>query len=45
LLRLQVERQLDYKHAKYFRRSELISSFAEIGEGNGGYWEDRGHDW
>lgn len=44
-LRLRVERQLGYKHAKYLRRIELVSSFADIGEGNGGYWEDNGYEW
>jgi DMSO/TMAO reductase YedYZ molybdopterin-dependent catalytic subunit len=44
-LRLRVERQLGYKHAKYLRRIELVASFAEIGEGNGGYWEDNGYEW
>lgn len=44
-LRLRVERQLGYKMAKYVHTIELVSSFAPIGEGNGGYWEDRGYDW
>jgi DMSO/TMAO reductase YedYZ molybdopterin-dependent catalytic subunit len=44
-LRLRVERQLGYKHAKYLRRIELVASFADIGEGNGGYWEDNGYEW
>ncbi|SFW38623.1 molybdopterin-binding protein [Luteibacter sp. UNCMF366Tsu5.1] len=44
-LRLRVERQLGYKHAKYLRRIELVASFAEVGEGNGGYWEDNGYEW
>jgi DMSO/TMAO reductase YedYZ molybdopterin-dependent catalytic subunit len=44
-LRLRVERQLGYKHAKYVMRLELVQSFAAIGEGNGGYWEDQGYQW
>jgi DMSO/TMAO reductase YedYZ molybdopterin-dependent catalytic subunit len=44
-LRLRVERQLGYKHAKYIMRIELVDSFAGIGGGNGGYWEDRGYEW
>lgn len=41
-LRLRVERQLGYKHAKYLMRLELVETLAGIGEGKGGYWEDRG---
>ena len=44
-LRVRVERQLGYKMAKYIRRIELIDSFATIGDGNGGYWEDNGYEW
>ena len=44
-LRVRVERQLGYKMSKYIRGIELVSSFAEIGDGKGGYWEDRGYDW
>jgi len=44
-LRLRVERQLGYKHAKYVMRLELVESFATIGEGKGGYWEDQGYQW
>ncbi len=44
-LRLRVERQLGYKHAKYVMRLELVQSFARIGEGKGGYWEDQGYQW
>ena len=39
-IRLRVERQLGYKHAKYVMRIELVESFAEIEGGKGGYWED-----
>jgi len=39
-LRLRVERQLGYKHAKYVMRVEAVASFASIGAGKGGYWED-----
>jgi DMSO/TMAO reductase YedYZ molybdopterin-dependent catalytic subunit len=44
-LRLRVERQLGYKHAKYIRRIEAVESFADIQGGNGGYWPDRGYEW
>ena len=44
-LRLRVERQLGYKHAKYVQRIELVDSFAGIAGGRGGYWEDRGYEW
>ena len=44
-LRLRVERQLGYKNTKYIDRIELVSSFADIGQGNGGYWEDQGYNW
>src|SRR5215831_2020495 len=44
-LRLRVERQLGYKMAKYLMRIELVDSFADVGDGNGGYWEDRGYQW
>jgi len=44
-LRLRVERQLGYKMAKYVMRAEAVESFAAIGGGRGGYWEDRGYEW
>jgi DMSO/TMAO reductase YedYZ molybdopterin-dependent catalytic subunit len=44
-LRVRVERQLGYKMPKYIHRIELVGSFADIGFGKGGYWEDRGYDW
>ncbi|MEO5765466.1 MAG: molybdopterin-dependent oxidoreductase, partial [Casimicrobiaceae bacterium] len=44
-LRLRVERQLGYKHAKYVMRIELVDSFAKLRGGNGGYWEDQGYQW
>ena len=44
-LRVRVERQLGYKMPKYIHRIELVDSFAAIGFGKGGYWEDRGYDW
>ncbi len=44
-LRLRVERQLGYKMAKYVMQIEAVASFAEIGGGKGGYWEDRGYEW
>jgi DMSO/TMAO reductase YedYZ molybdopterin-dependent catalytic subunit len=44
-LRVRVERQLGYKMPKYVYRIELIDSFADIGGGRGGYWEDNSYDW
>ena len=44
-LRLRVERQLGYKHAKYVQRITLVDSFKHIAGGRGGYWEDRGYEW
>ena len=44
-LRLRVERQLGYKHAKYVMRLELVDDFSRIGGGHGGYWEDQGYQW
>lgn len=44
-LRLRVERQLGYKHAKFISRIELVDSFDKIEGGKGGYWEDRGYQW
>jgi len=45
-LRLRVERQLGYKHAKYLMRIEAVESLAGIYGGKGGYWEDAaGYDW
>jgi DMSO/TMAO reductase YedYZ molybdopterin-dependent catalytic subunit len=44
-LRLRVERQLGYKMAKYVMRIEVVSSFANIGRGRGGFWEDLGYEW
>ena len=44
-LRLRVERQLGYKMSKYVMRVELVESFAGIGDGHGGYWEDNGYAW
>lgn len=44
-IRLRLERQLGYKHAKYVMRIELVQSFAKIAGGNGGYWEDQGYEW
>ncbi len=45
-LRLRVERQLGYKHAKFIRRIEAVASLDGIGAGKGGYWEDVGaYEW
>ena len=44
-LRMRIERQLGYKHAKYLTAIEAVASLDDIGGGNGGYWEDRGYQW
>lgn len=44
-LRMRIERQLGYKHAKYLTRIEAVASLDGIGGGKGGYWEDRGYQW
>ena len=41
-LRLRVERQLGYKHAKYVMRIEVRATLAGLYGGKGGYWEDSG---
>ena len=41
-VRLRVERQLGYKHAKYVMRIEAVESLAGLGRGKGGFWEDQG---
>ncbi|QZD89432.1 molybdopterin-binding protein [Qipengyuania aurantiaca] len=45
-LRMRIERQLGYKHAKYLTAIEAVASLDDIGRGQGGYWEDRsGYQW
>jgi DMSO/TMAO reductase YedYZ molybdopterin-dependent catalytic subunit len=44
-LRARIERQLGYKQAKYISGIELVDSLDDIGDGNGGYWEDQGYEW
>lgn len=45
-LRLRVERQLGYKHAKFVQRVEAVASLAGQYGGKGGYWEDvAGYEW
>lgn len=45
-LRLRVERQLGYKHAKYVMRIEARATLAGLYGGKGGYWEDAGnYEW
>lgn len=39
-VRLRVERQLGYKHAKYVQRIEAVASLDGLYGGKGGYWED-----
>jgi DMSO/TMAO reductase YedYZ molybdopterin-dependent catalytic subunit len=45
-VRLRVERQLGYKHAKYVMRIEARETLDGVYGGKGGYWEDRsGYAW
>jgi DMSO/TMAO reductase YedYZ molybdopterin-dependent catalytic subunit len=45
-LRMRIERQLGYKHAKYVQAIEAVASFDQIGKGGGGFWEDfAGYQW
>lgn len=44
-IRVRIERQLGYKMAKYIMGIQLVDSFANIGGGRGGYWEDQGYEW
>lgn len=45
-LRMRIERQLGYKHPKYLTAIEAVASLDGIGDGQGGYWEDRsGYQW
>ena len=45
-VRLRVERQLGYKHAKYLMRVSAVDTLDDIGKGKGGYWEDNvDYDW
>ena len=44
-LRLRVERQLGYKHAKYVMRIEMTDRLNRFGRGKGGFWPDRGYEW
>jgi len=44
-LRLRVENQLGYKHAKYIRTLEFVAGLEKIGGGKGSYWADQGYEW
>lgn len=45
-VRLRVERQLGYKHAKYVTGITAVASLDGIGKGKGGFWEDNvDYDW
>jgi len=44
-LRMRIERQLGYKHAKYLTAVKAVADFDDLYDGNGGYWEDRGYQW
>ena len=39
-LRLRIETQIGYKHAKFVERVEVVDSLKPFGEGRGGWWED-----
>lgn len=41
-LRVRIERQLGYKHAKYLTAIEAVASFEDLYAGKGGFWEDVG---
>jgi DMSO/TMAO reductase YedYZ molybdopterin-dependent catalytic subunit len=44
-VRLRIPTQLGYKNTKWVQRIEVVTSFAQIGGGHGGYWEDQGYAW
>jgi len=44
-LRVRVERQLGYKHAKYIMGIDVVSGLGGIRGGKGGFWEDQGYEW
>ena len=45
-VRLRVERQLGYKHAKFVMRIEARARIDDLNGGKGGYWEDvAGYQW
>jgi DMSO/TMAO reductase YedYZ molybdopterin-dependent catalytic subunit len=45
-VRMRIERQLGYKHAKYVQRIEAVADLKQIRGGKGGYWEDgAGYEW
>jgi DMSO/TMAO reductase YedYZ molybdopterin-dependent catalytic subunit len=45
-LRMRIERQLGYKHAKFLTGIEAVASFDDIAGGKGGFWEDvAGYQW
>jgi DMSO/TMAO reductase YedYZ molybdopterin-dependent catalytic subunit len=45
-LRMRIERQLGYKHAKYVKAIEAVASLDGVAGGKGGFWEDRaGYQW
>ncbi|MGH7660811.1 MAG: molybdopterin-dependent oxidoreductase [Vulcanimicrobiaceae bacterium] len=44
-VRLRIPTQLGYKGAKWVRRIELVTSYAHVYGGKGGYYEDNGYEW
>ncbi len=44
-VRLRIPTQLAYKSTKWVKSIQVVASFADIGNGRGGYWEDDGYAW
>ena len=44
-VRVRLERKLGYKQAKYIVGIDLLQTMSGMGDGKGGYWEDRGYQW
>jgi DMSO/TMAO reductase YedYZ molybdopterin-dependent catalytic subunit len=44
-VRLRIPTQLAYKSTKWVKSIEVVSTFAHIFGGKGGYWEDNGYAW
>jgi DMSO/TMAO reductase YedYZ molybdopterin-dependent catalytic subunit len=44
-VRMRIERKLGYKMAKYLHTIEVVDSYAAMGGGKGGFWEDDDYDW
>ncbi len=44
-VRLRIPTQLAYKSTKWVKSIQVVASYADIGDGKGGYWEDNGYAW